>query len=97
MKTNLNPNNNASSWIVYIVSCADDTLYTGITTDVDRRFNEHFDKGNSRGAKFFRSDPAKAVVYTEICANRAAASKREYAVKKMSRQKKFQMIATADS
>lgn len=84
------------TWWLYIVETTAGKLYTGITTDVDRRFNEHFDKSNSRGAKFFRSDPAKAVVYTEICANRAAASKREYAVKKMSRQKKFQMIAAAD-
>ncbi len=84
------------SWWLYIVETETGKLYTGITTDVTRRFNEHFDKGNLRGAKFFRSDPAKAVVYTEMCANRAAASKREYAIKKMSRQKKCQMIVTAD-
>lgn len=82
-------------WWLYIVETEKGKLYTGITTDVDRRFNEHLDKGNSRGAKFFRSDPAKTVVYTEICANRAAASKREYAIKKMSRHHKCQMIATA--
>ena len=81
------------TWWLYIVETESGKLYTGITTDVDRRFHEHFDKNNSRGAKFFRSDPAKAVVYTEPYVDRADASKREYVVKKMSRLKKTQMIA----
>ncbi len=81
-------------WWLYIVETVSGKLYTGITTDVERRFREHSDKAGSRGAKFFRSDPAKALVYREACADRSVASKREYAIKKMSAQKKRQLIAS---
>ena len=67
-------------------------LYTGITTDIERRFSEHCDVKNARRAKFFRSDPAVSVVYRESASNRSEASKREAAIKKMSRQKKWELL-----
>lgn len=66
-------------------------LYTGITTDVERRFQEH--QGNhSRGAKFFRSDPAVEVVYREAADSRSSASRREAAIKKLKRQEKIELL-----
>jgi len=77
------------SWWVYMVETQSGKLYTGITTDVDRRFKEHCGeaKGN-KGAKFFRTDGAKAVVYREACEDRSQASQKEAAIKKLSRKKK---------
>lgn len=73
-------------WFVYVVKTQCNTLYTGITTDVDRRFNEHlacYNGASKKGAKYFRGREPKQVVYTELCENRSTASKREYAIKKM--------------
>lgn len=69
-------------------------LYTGITTDPERRFDEH--QNNPKlGARFFRSDPAKAIVYREAHVDRSSALKREAAIKKLPRPAKLQLIATA--
>lgn len=79
------------SWWLYMISTVSGKLYTGITTDVERRFAEH--RGSSsKAAKFFRSDAAKAVVYREACDNRSHASKREAAIKKMRRADKLKLI-----
>lgn len=67
-------------------------LYTGISTDPDRRFREHCGEGG-RGARFFRSDPAEAIVYREPAENRSAASQREAAIKKLKRASKDALIA----
>jgi len=67
-------------------------LYTGITTDVDRRFNEH-KKLKTKGAKFFRSDPPQKIVYQENSENRSSALKREAQIKKLSRKEKLQLVA----
>ncbi len=77
-------------WAVYIVQAESGKLYTGITTNLARRFSEHRDK--RVGAKFFRMSKAKEVVYREIWQSRAAASKREQAIKKLSRQAKLKLI-----
>ena len=66
-------------------------LYTGITTDPERRFKEHCDGGNL-GARFFRTDPAYAMVFVEPQLDRSFASKREAALKKLTRQKKMQLV-----
>lgn len=71
-------------------------LYTGITTDVERRFREHCED-RRRGAKFFRSDSAEAIVYKEKAPSRSAASRREAAIKKLSRAAKLQLIANSDA
>jgi putative endonuclease len=77
-------------WSVYIIICSDGSLYTGITTDVDRRFNQH---ATQKGAKYFRSCQPKRIVYIEDGHNRQSASQREAAIKKMKRHEKLQMIA----
>ncbi|MFT7185389.1 MAG: putative endonuclease [Pseudohongiellaceae bacterium] len=84
-----------AQWFVYVVKTQCNTLYTGITTDVERRFSEHLDcfKGISKkGAKYFRGREPKQVVYIESCDDRSAASKREYEIKKMSTSAKRVLI-----
>ena len=72
------------SWFVYIVESSDGYLYTGITTDVERRFREHQGlKGKNKGAKFFRGRMVVGLKHTETCASRSEASKREYEIKNM--------------
>ncbi|MGJ8687302.1 MAG: GIY-YIG nuclease family protein [Spongiibacteraceae bacterium] len=82
-----------SPWWVYMVRSQSGKYYTGITTDVERRFKEHC--GSKRGARFFRGDPASEVVYREAAENRSAASIREAAIKKLSRSDKEKIIVTA--
>ncbi len=75
---------------VYIVQCSDDTLYTGITKDLDRRIKEH--NSSEKGAKYTKARRPVTLVYHDRCEDRSSASKREYAIKKMSRQKKLSLI-----
>ena len=82
----------ASTWHVYMVECADGTLYSGITTDVDRRINEHND--SVKGAKYTRAKRPVSLVYRVQVADRSAASKREYELKQLSREEKLALIAT---
>lgn len=77
---------------VYILECTDGTLYTGITTDVNRRFEEH--KAGT-ASKYTRVHGAKKMVYTEKARDRSVATKREIEIKKMSRRQKQQLIMTA--
>ena len=78
-------------WYLYILQCGDGTLYTGITDDVSRRFSAHC---SGKGAKYTRGRSPLTLVYQECLADRSAASKREYAVKNLSRQEKLALIAT---
>ena len=75
-------------WYVYILKCKDGRLYTGITTDIKRRFNEH----KNRGAKFTSYNPPSKIVYTETHPSRSRATKREYAIKQFSRTDKLNLI-----
>ena len=77
-------------WYLYIIETEKGKFYTGITTDVERRFGEH---ASGTGAKYFRSDRPKRVVYQEKKKNRSTASKREALIKKMSRAKKQELIS----
>jgi len=79
-----------TDWFVYILKCGDGTLYTGITTDLDRRLEEH-KKGVA--SKYTRSIGADKFVHTELAADRSAALTREAEIKKLSRQKKLQLIS----
>ena len=79
-----------SEWIVYMLRCKGDTLYTGITTDIDRRVNEH--NVSSLGAKYTRSRRPVALAYTEPSQDRSSASKREYQIKQMTKKQKERMI-----
>ena len=78
------------SYYVYILKCSDDTLYTGITTDVTRRLEEH--NSSAKGAKYTKIRRPVTLVYTENQKNRSEASKREYAIKKLSREEKLKLI-----
>jgi len=82
----------ASSWFLYIVECADGRLYTGITTDVERRFLEH-SEGGAKAAKALRGKGPLKLVYQRPMADRAVASAVENRVKKMPRSDKLALIA----
>jgi putative endonuclease len=79
------------SYFVYIVECADKSFYTGITTDVMRRVREHNGEKN-KGAKSTRMRRPVHIVYTEEFPSRSLASKREYAIKKLTRSEKEVLI-----
>jgi putative endonuclease len=81
-----------SRWFVYILRCADDTLYTGITTDVSRRINEHNGLSKIKGAKCTRARRPVKLVYSEPCTDRSAAGKREWEIKQLSRTQKMLLI-----
>lgn len=76
-------------WYVYILRCADGTLYTGSTDDVARRLAVH---NSGKGAKYTRSRRPLELVYTEELDSYSAALKREYAIKQLSRQEKLNLI-----
>ena len=73
-------------YYIYLLECNDKTIYTGITTDVDRRFNEHL---SGERANYTRAHGAKKIIYTEEHKNRSEASKREVEIKKMTREEKL--------
>lgn len=77
-------------YILYILSCADGSLYTGITTDIIRRLSEH--NTSEKWAKYTRARRPVEVVYTEAFNNRSDASKREYTIKQLSRKEKLALI-----
>jgi putative endonuclease len=85
---------NSDNWVVYILQCADDTLYTGITNDLEKRLQQHNGELNN-GAKYTRSRQPVALVYSESSSSRSEASKREYAIKRLSRLQKQSLIADA--
>ena len=79
-----------SEFSLYIVRCADGTLYTGIATDVSKRLAEHED--SPRGAKYLRGKGPLQVVFSEVVGDRATASQLEYRVKRLSRTQKLALI-----
>ncbi|MFT7557522.1 MAG: putative endonuclease [Planctomycetota bacterium] len=81
-----------NSWHVYILRCADDTLYTGITTDVQRRLLEHNDASNKKAAKYTRVRRPVEVVYICEYPDRATASREEYRIKQLSRKEKEELF-----
>ena len=78
------------SWKVYMVRCNDNTLYTGVCTDLDRRMKEHNE--SKLGAKYTRVRRPVTLVYSEDCDDRSHACKREAAIKKLSRQQKLKLL-----
>lgn len=78
------------SYFVYIVQCSDDTLYTGIATDVKRRVEEH--NSSKKGAKYTKVRRPVKLVYSETAQDRSSATKREIEIKKLSREKKLELI-----
>ena len=77
-------------YYLYILKCADKTLYTGITTDLERRVSEHNE--NKLGAKYTASRRPVKLVYSKRFKNRASASKEEAWIKNLTRKQKLELI-----
>ncbi len=80
----------AANWWVYIIQCDDGSLYTGVSTDPQRRFEEH--RMHPLGAKYFNGRQPLAIVYTESGHTRSSACKREAAIKKLKRPAKLELL-----
>jgi len=76
-------------YFVYIIQCSDESLYTGITNDLQRRFDQH---KNGNGGHYTSSKQVIKIVYTEQYPDRSAALKREAQIKGWTRQKKLNLI-----
>lgn len=76
-------------WVVYILECADGTLYTGITDDLDKRLKAH---NSGKGAKYTRGRGPVTLRYRELCADHSAALRRELEIKRLSRPQKWILI-----
>ena len=78
------------NWLVYILECADGSLYTGITNDLSRRIKEH---KNGVGARYTKSHTVKECVYSEKSDSKSAALKREIEIKSLKREDKLFLIS----
>ena len=85
-----------SHWVVYILRCSDQSLYTGITTDLKRRLKEH-NYDNKRAAAYTRVRRPLTLIYNEEDTDRSNTSKREAQIKKMTKQEKEKFIALMQS
>jgi putative endonuclease len=91
MNTLIPPTNKKTeSYFVYLLECADGTLYAGSTTDVERRLIEH--NSSTKGAGYTRSRRPVKLLYTEDCGNQSEAQKREYAIKQLTRPQKLALV-----
>ncbi len=82
-------------WQVYIIQTTSGKLYTGITTDLERRFRDHLE--TKRGARFFNFSNPEKILFRESYPNRSEATKREIGIKKMSRPQKLSLISSKTS
>ena len=89
LRTELKNGEPETTWFVYLLRCADDTLYTGITNDLPRRCDQH---NAGTGSRYTRSRLPIELIYQEAKASRSLALKREMAIKALSRQKKMSLI-----
>ena len=80
-----------NSWSVYMLRCNDNSLYTGITTDLTRRIREH-NHDNKTGAKYTRVRRPVKLVYFESLSSRSEASQREHQIKRLTKQQKERLI-----
>lgn len=78
-------------WYVYFLRCADNSLYAGITTSLERRVNEH-NQCNKKGAKYTRVRRPVTLVYAEQQPDRQMASRKEYQLKQLSKVEKEQLV-----
>ena len=78
------------NWWIYMIEAEDGTLYTGITTDVGRRFRQHRERRN--GARYFAGRGPAAVVFTERAETRGEALRREAAIKRLKRTEKLHLL-----
>lgn len=79
------------AWYVYLVRAANQFLYCGISLDVQKRFAQHC---TGKGARFFSTSPAQALVYIEECADKSTALRREIAIKRLPKAAKEQLVLT---
>lgn len=79
----------AKPWFVYLVRAANGSLYCGISDDANRRFAVH---QSGRGARFFHSSPAVALVFVEACSNKGDALRRERAIKRLKKSAKEALV-----
>lgn len=77
------------TWFCYLLRCADDTLYCGITNDLTKRLAAH---NAGTAAKYTRTRTPVELVFSETCADRSTASRREMQIKKLTREKKLALI-----
>ena len=84
-----------NNWTVYIIEACDGSLYTGITTDLQRRLAEH--TRGSRGARYFRGREPRLFAFVESGHDRSSASRREAAIKRLNRREKLGLIGSADN
>lgn len=82
-----------ATWYLYILRCGDGTLYTGITTDVEKRLEAH---RSGKGAKYTRGRGPLELVYRECCGDHSDALKREIEIKKLPRQEKLLLIGALE-
>ncbi|MFC1684608.1 GIY-YIG nuclease family protein [Pseudomonadota bacterium] len=83
-----------SPWYLYILLCADGSLYTGVATDLERRLHEH--NHTAAGARYTRPRRPVRLAYFEEVSSRSAACRREYEVKQLSARQKVALILAAD-
>ena len=79
----------AVAWLLYVLKCRDNTLYTGITSDVSRRVQQH---NRGTASRYTRSRLPVMLIFSEPCRNRSQALKKEYAMKRLSRKKKEEYL-----
>ncbi|MEA3405494.1 MAG: GIY-YIG nuclease family protein [Pseudomonadota bacterium] len=89
--TKKNQNQTDQAWSVYLLRCADNTLYCGITTDLKKRLKQHNGELVG-GAKYTKVRQPCELVYAESSDDRSSASKREYAIKQLTREQKLKLI-----
>ena len=82
-----------NKWSLYILECADKSLYTGITNDVENRLAMH---RSGKGSKYVRTRLPFKLVYLEKVGDRSQASKREYETKRLTKQQKLELIRNSD-
>ncbi|MES9869966.1 MAG: GIY-YIG nuclease family protein [Sedimenticola sp.] len=83
----------STDWYIYILQCSDDSLYTGVTTDLERRVQEHNE--SPRGARYTRARRPVKLVYAEAWNTRSLACQREAEIKQLSRPEKISLISGA--
>jgi putative endonuclease len=76
-------------YFVYLLLCSDKSIYTGITTDINRRFKQH---QQGKGGAYTRSHPPLKIIYQEQCLDKSSALKRELQIKSWTRQKKIDIF-----
>ena len=80
------------NWFVYILRCADGSLYTGVTREVDRRVDEH-NRSGKLAARYTRARRPVRLVYQEAAGTRAQATRREYEIKRLSKARKEALVS----